>query len=48
MSYYDGDPWSNHQLNEIKCGECESEFDQQEEEGGNICPACIEKEGESE
>jgi hypothetical protein len=20
LSYYDGDPWSNHQLKEIKCG----------------------------
>ena len=47
MSYYDGDPWSNHELNEIKCAECGEEFDQQEEEGGNICPACIAKEGES-
>jgi formylmethanofuran dehydrogenase subunit E len=48
MSYYDGDSWSNHKLNEIKCAECGEEFDQQEEEGeGNICPACKEKEGES-
>jgi hypothetical protein len=48
MSYYDGDPWSNHVSNFIECAECESEFDQQEEEGGNICPACIDKEeGES-
>jgi Zn finger protein HypA/HybF involved in hydrogenase expression len=47
MGYYDGDPWSNHVLNEIKCGECEQEFDQQEEEWGNICPACIDKEEES-
>jgi Zn finger protein HypA/HybF involved in hydrogenase expression len=46
MSYYDGDPWSNHVLNEIKCGECEEEFDQQEDEG-NICPQCKEREGES-
>jgi hypothetical protein len=45
VSYYDGDPWSNHQLNEIKCGECEKEYDEQEGEG-NICPACKEKEGE--
>ena len=49
MGYYDGDPWSNHVSNFIECAECESEFDQQEEEGGNICPACIDKEeGESE
>jgi hypothetical protein len=48
MGHYDGDPWSSHQLNEIKCAECEEEFDQQEEEGGNICPSCIEKEGESD
>jgi hypothetical protein len=41
MGYYDGDPWSNHVLNEIKCAECEEYFDQQEEEGGNICPPCI-------
>jgi formylmethanofuran dehydrogenase subunit E len=47
MSYYDGDAWSNHELNEIKCAECGDEFDQQDREGGNICPACIEKEGES-
>lgn len=47
MGYYDGDPFSNHELNEIKCAECGEEFDQQEEGGGNICPACIEKEGES-
>ena len=48
MSYYDGDSWSNHVLNEIKCAECGEEFDQQEKEGGNICPACTEKESESE
>ena len=48
MSYYDGDSWSNHELNEIKCAECGNEFDQQDREGGNICPACIEKEGEEE
>ena len=47
MSYYDGDPWSNYVLNEVKCAECEEYFDDQEGEG-NICPACIEKEGESE
>jgi uncharacterized CHY-type Zn-finger protein len=47
MGYYDGDSWSNHRLNEIKCGECEQEFDQQEEGEGNICPTCKEKEGES-
>ena len=45
MSYYDSDPWGNHQLNEIKCGECEKEYDEQEGEG-NICPTCKEKEGE--
>jgi Zn finger protein HypA/HybF involved in hydrogenase expression len=45
MGYYDGDAWSNHVLNEIECAECGKEFDQQEDEG-NICPACIEKEGE--
>ena len=44
MSYYDGDPWSNHILNEIKCAECEEYFDQQEEEGGKICPLCVMKE----
>jgi hypothetical protein len=47
VSYYDGDPWSNHVLNEIKCGECEQEYDEQEGEG-NVCPACKEKEGEGE
>ena len=46
VGFYDGDSWSNHRLNEIKCGECEQEFDQQEDEG-NICPTCKEKEGES-
>jgi hypothetical protein len=45
LTWYDGDSWSNHRLNEIKCGECEQEFDQQEDEG-NICPQCKEKEGE--
>jgi Zn finger protein HypA/HybF involved in hydrogenase expression len=45
MSYYDGDPWSNHQLKEIKCAECGNEYDEQEGEG-NICPTCEEKEGE--
>jgi formylmethanofuran dehydrogenase subunit E len=43
VSYYDADPWANHELNEIKCAECEEEFDQQEEEGGNICPPCLDK-----
>jgi len=47
MGYYDGDSWSNHISNLIDCAECGEEFDQQEEEGGNICPSCIEKEGES-
>ena len=46
MSYYDSDPWSKHQLNEIQCGECEREYDEQEGEG-NICPTCKENEGES-
>ena len=46
MSHYDGDPWASHQLNEIKCGECEREYDEQEGEG-NICTACKEKEGET-
>jgi hypothetical protein len=46
MSYYDSDPWGNHQLNEIKCGECEREYDEQEGEG-NICPTCKEQEGET-
>ena len=45
MSYYDGDAWSNHVPNEVKCAECSEYFDDQEGEG-NICPACIEKEGE--
>jgi DNA-directed RNA polymerase subunit RPC12/RpoP len=48
MGYYDGDPWSNHVLMEIKCAECEEYFDQQEEEGGNICPPCVIKEREGE
>ena len=48
MGYYDGDPWSNHVSNFIECAECGSEFDQQDQEGGNICPTCIDKEeGES-
>ena len=42
MSYYDGDPFSNHQLNEVKCAECEEYFDDQEKEG-NICPPCVQK-----
>lgn len=40
MSYYDGDAWSNHVLNEVKCAECEEYFDDQEGEG-NICPPCV-------
>jgi hypothetical protein len=44
VSYYDADPWANHSFNFIDCAECESEFDQQDQEGGNICPACIDKE----
>ena len=47
MSYYSGDAWSSHVLNEVKCAECGEEFDQQEEGEGNICPSCIAKEGES-
>ncbi len=50
MSYYDGDAWSNHVLNEIKCAECLEYFDQQEEEGGNVCQPSLDKcygEGES-
>jgi len=48
MSYYAGDAWTYHVLNEVKCAECEEYFDNQEGEG-NICPACIDKEeGESE
>jgi formylmethanofuran dehydrogenase subunit E len=46
VSYYDGDPFSSHELNEVKCAECSEYFDDQEREG-NICPPCIEKEGES-
>lgn len=42
MGYYDGDPWSSHVLNEVKCAECEEYFDNQEDEG-NICPACVSK-----
>jgi Zn finger protein HypA/HybF involved in hydrogenase expression len=45
MSYYEADAWANHELNEVKCAECEEYFDDQEREG-NICPPCIEKEGE--
>ena len=44
VSYYDGDPWSNHVLNEVECAECEEYFDQQEEEGGKICPPCVMRE----
>ena len=46
MSYYEGDPWSNHVANLIECGECGQEYDEQESEG-NICPTCKEREGES-
>ena len=46
MSYYDADPWANHIPNLMDCAECEQEWDNQEDEG-NICPDCIEKEGES-
>ena len=45
MSYYDGDPFSRHELNEVKCAECSEYFDDQEGEG-NICPPCIKKEGQ--
>lgn len=49
MSYYDADPWANHELNEIKCAECGEYFDQQDQDGGNICPVCINlQEGESQ
>ena len=44
MSYYDADPWANHSFNFIDCAECGSEFDQQDQEGGNICPTCMDKE----
>jgi len=47
MGYYDGDAWSNHVANLIDCAECGEEWDDQEDEG-NICPACVEKEGEDE
>jgi formylmethanofuran dehydrogenase subunit E len=43
MSYYDGDPWSNHVLNEVECAECEEYFDDQEGEG-KICPPCVMRE----
>jgi hypothetical protein len=46
MSYYDGDAWSNHVLNEVKCAECSEYFDDQEGEG-NICPPCLTKGYES-
>ena len=42
MSYYDGDAWASHVLNEVKCAECEEYFDDQEGEG-NICPPCLQK-----
>jgi formylmethanofuran dehydrogenase subunit E len=42
MSYYDGDAWASHVLNEVKCAECEEYFDDQEGEG-NICPPCLDK-----
>jgi hypothetical protein len=38
MGYYDGDPWSNHILNEIKCGECEQEYDQNKRERATYVP----------
>ena len=47
VSYYSGDGWTFHQLNEVKCAECGEYFDDQEREG-NICPPCIDKEGERE
>jgi formylmethanofuran dehydrogenase subunit E len=46
MGYYDGDAWTYHVLNEVKCAECSEYFDDQEGEG-NICPPCIAKEGEN-
>lgn len=42
MSYYDGDSWTYHVLNEVKCAECLEYFDDQEREG-NICPPCVTK-----
>jgi hypothetical protein len=42
MSYYDGDAWTYHVLNEVKCAECLEYFDDQEREG-NICPPCVTK-----
>lgn len=42
MGHYDGDPWSSHELNEVKCAECSEYFDDQEKEG-NICPPCVRK-----
>jgi Zn finger protein HypA/HybF involved in hydrogenase expression len=48
MSYYEGDAWTYHEPVWTECGECEQEFDQQEEGEGNICPTCKDKEeGES-
>jgi Zn finger protein HypA/HybF involved in hydrogenase expression len=42
VSYYAGDAWTYHTLNEVKCAECEEYFDDQEGEG-NICPPCVSK-----
>ena len=46
MGYYNGDDWANHTPNWIDCAECGEQWDDQENEG-NICPDCVEKEGES-
>ena len=46
MGYYDGDDWANHTPNWIDCAECGEQWDDQENEG-NICPDCVEKEGET-
>lgn len=46
MTYLEGDSWTYHKPVWTDCGECEEEFDNQEDEG-NICPACKEKEGEN-
>jgi len=36
MSHYDGDSWSKHELNEVKCAECSEYFDDQEGEGNEL------------
>jgi hypothetical protein len=42
VSHYDGDAWTYHVPNEVKCAECSEYFDDQEREG-NICPPCVAK-----